>query len=179
MQERVRMKATVLQESNSRRRETINSESKVCGSDTNWSSQLCGRGRRMQVFLKHCSCHPSRGGGQVDMGLKGPRLWLESSALTDHGSRNSLLAIRVRVTGVDGGVMPGGKCASFVQPSDSHDWAGGQTEIKVPWMAFWRRVLLRSHSCPSGSPGYLCWGPSVAMVAYQNTCRAGHRVWPG
>lgn len=42
------MKTIVAQESSCGRRETINSEIKVCGSDTSQNSQLCGRGRRIQ-----------------------------------------------------------------------------------------------------------------------------------
>ena len=67
------MQNIVAQKSSSEKRETINSESKFCGSDTRQSSQLCVCSRRMQVFLKHYSCHPFRGSRQVDVDLIGSR----------------------------------------------------------------------------------------------------------
>lgn len=42
---------------------------------------------------------------------------MESSALTDDGSRNSLLPSQDTVTGVDGGAIQGGKHAIFMELS--------------------------------------------------------------
>lgn len=53
---------------------------------------------------------------------------------------------------------------------DSQDWAGGQTEMKVPEMECWKHVQIMSHSCSSGSPGYLCLRSKCCHGSVPDTC---------